>query len=258
MAVRHVLLANDQPLSELGFWPTRLDGWWHGIRFDRDVSLPHDSFAPSSGEPRALLKEWPLELFWHGDRVDLQDALDSLAKVLVGKVEWRTIDSERVAFGVVRGVAPVDRDPDKRKWDVGDALVRVDVLMDPGKYDRWPSSLALTTTGRRVPMGTAGAKGVVRIVGPATAPTLRTRRWGSDLVDELVLEDLADATEGYYVHLDELVIETIDLTAGPVVVARDNTKRVSGWWPKLGYGDALTIECTDGDAVGIFTPRHAL
>lgn len=256
MAERTVLFVDDWDLPEMGIWPENFDEVWSGVDHNGSVTFPVDSYDGRLSPLTPVGRTPTLRMFWEGAREDLEDARDKLQRVFTGKVELRTVDSERVLRAVAGRVRAVARSQTSKDWDVGDHFFEVGLIVPrPTKEDRFGKTLLLDSTPRLVPMGTAGALVKSWIYGVATTPHLIARRWGGEVIDELVLATLG-TDEAYLVDHQLQRIYSLDLSAAGNPLEDANDARTSGWPPRIPYEDGVTLELTAGVGLAHATELH--
>lgn len=242
-----VLYINDTDISDLGLVPLDLSDWWSPPRATRAAfslygmqgSLPS---PVGIYEPRRLA----LGLMLDSDSLsDRRSDVDAVHRQTRGLLEIRVgDDSARVGYAVMEGM-PTAGMWAPHVWHQMALRAQPElVFYDPTKYDRDQSVLAISSTPATVPMGTASIGGIYTIHGAATAPVLRARSFGGELITNASMT-FANLAADEALEID-MSAQTITFYDSGVTSNGLASKLTAGWFFGLDPADEPTIEVTSG------------
>lgn len=251
-------------IARYGLKLTSIEPWLSGPELSRAVTaLPGYTGAipsPFATVPARVLTFDALHRpATYSARLSLLDLLaDAFGN---GKKELTTSDApDRVLYGTYQGTTVLVDSP---RFVNLDATVRVSFLCaDGAKYDREPRSIALGTTPVRVPLGTLGCGGIVRVRGAISGTrVVRYRGVHGNVLGEIGVDMTVSSTE--FVDLDltqRRLLRTSDV--GLVTNAYQNKITGSRWFALHPDDSGLralnawgTLELDAGD--GVFYYKRA-
>lgn len=185
--------------------------------------------------------------------------LNKAQRYLNGRLELRFVDQpDKVQDAVL---SDLSAEPENDRSFVDPTLeIRMSFTCpNAWKRDRYAQVLTFGSTRTEIPLGDLPSGGLLKVMGTASAPTIRYRGASGEVLEEIVMATAPGTTGTWEFDLDRRILT--QNSAGTVAVSNDDFPSGYYWFqpdPADGreeWGAGPTLETTQGTGVYIYERR---